>query len=145
MKFSWKAIVLSPLAVPFVYSAAFEIMAPGKNPILAFLFLFVLGSIFSLAVSILIALPALFLISRFTPLTARITAVVGTVLAGVIYLPIVWQSYLASGDDSGPPQESFASYLRQHLFGTELWAFLVGGLVTAMLYWFLAKGPTKTR
>ena len=118
MKFSWKAIVLSPLAAPLVYTAALEIMAPGKNPLLSFLVLFGLSSLFSLGASILILLPSLFLASRLTPLTVRVTAVVGAMLGGVVYLPIVWQAYLASGDNSGPPTESFANYLRQHFFGT---------------------------
>lgn len=144
MKFSWKAIALSPLVIPFVYSAAIAVLLPSKDPILGFLALFYLGSVFSLAVSILILLPVLFLISRFTPLTACITALVGTVLGGIVYLPVIWQSYLESGDNSGPPQASFVSYLQQHFWGIELWAFLIGGFVTAMLYWLLTKDSRKT-
>jgi len=50
-------------------------------------------------------------------------------------------SYLAGGVDSGPPQGAFGEYLWQNLFSMELpalLAFLVAGLGTAMLYWFLA-------
>jgi hypothetical protein len=53
----------------------------------------------------------------------------------LVYFPVVWQSYRESGDDSGPPQITFGEYLRQHGFALEFWAFLVAGLVTAMLYW----------
>lgn len=145
MKFSWKAIGLAPLVIPLVYSVAIVVLLPSKDPIFWFLALFCLGSIFSFAVSGFIFLPTLWLISRFMPLTARITAGVGMVLGVIVYLPIAWQLYLASGDNSGPPQESFASYLQQHFFGIELWAFLVGGLVTAMLYWLLVQDSIKTR
>jgi hypothetical protein len=145
VRFSWKALVLSPLVVPLVYSTALVAVAPGKDPLLSFLVWFGLGSIFSLAVSILLLLPALFLMSRFTPLTARATAVVGAVLGGIVFLPVAWQSYLASGDNSGPPQDPFASYLQRQFSGMEWWPFPLGGLVTAVLYWVLARGPARVR
>jgi hypothetical protein len=47
MKFSWKALLLSPLPGPFVYTIAFVILALSRNLILEFLFLFILRSVFS--------------------------------------------------------------------------------------------------
>jgi 4-hydroxybenzoate polyprenyltransferase len=143
MKFSWKGLVLAPLAVPLVYSALFELSTPGRSPILGFLFFFVLGSIVSYAATTCLLLPSLFLVSRLTPLTARLTCLVGTVLGVVVYLPVTWQFYLASGDDSGPPQGSFGEYFRRDLSGGVVWAFLVAGLVTAVLYWFLVSRPSR--
>ena len=77
--------------------------------------------------------------SRFTPLSASLTGLLGTTLGVFVYIPIIWQSYRASGDDLGPPQITFGEYLRQHAFEWEFWFILVAGLVTAMIYWFLSN------
>jgi len=146
MKFSWKALFLAPLVVPFVFSAAFAILSGmGKNLILGFLACFVVGSVFSYGATLFLFLPSLFLLSRFTPLTARLTCVLGALLGGLVLLPVDWFMWTSSGIDSGPPQGSFgADFLRQG-FDPIDWAFLVGGLVTAALYWFLAnKHPRET-
>jgi len=143
MKFSWKGLVLAPLLIPLVYSALFEISGPGRSPILSFLFFFTLGSVVSYGTTIFLFLPCLFLVSRFTQLTGRLTCLIGTVLGALVYLPASWQSYLTSGDNSGPPQGSFGDYLRQHLLEWDFFAFIVAGLVTAMLFWFLVNRPSR--
>ena len=33
MKFSWMALVLAPLPIPFLYSVLLEASAPGKSPV----------------------------------------------------------------------------------------------------------------
>jgi len=133
-------LLLAPLPVPFVYSVAFVILASmSSHPIFGFLLCFILGSVFSYGATIFLFLPCLFLLSRFTPLTARLTCLLGTLLGGLALLPLDWEMYLTSGVDSGPPQGSFAAYLLQQGFDPIDWAFPVGGLVTAMLYWLLAK------
>ena len=139
MKFSWKALLLAPLPIPLIYGAVFEISAPGKNPFSGFLILSALGSVLSYGITLFLFLPCLFTVSRFTPLTAKFSGLLGTALGVLVYFPVVWQSYRESGDDSGPPQITFGEYLRQHGFALEFWAFLVAGLVTAMLYWSLAN------
>ena len=137
MRFSWKAVILAPLAVPLIASLILA-TAPSQNHLLAFLFFFGLGCAFSYGVSLVLFLPCLFVLSRFTCLTARLTAVVGMLLGLAVYFPVGWQSYLASGDDSGPPSGSFAQYLGRS-FWSESRPFYVSGLVTATLYWLLAK------
>ena len=112
---------------------------PGKSLILGFMFFFVLGSILSYGTTIFLFLPCLFLASRVTLLTARLTCLMGTVLGGVVCFPVLWQTYLTSGDNSEPSPGTFVEYLWQHLYDSEAWAFLVAGLVTAMVYWFLAN------
>jgi len=139
MKFSWKSLFLAPLFIPLVYSGLFAFSSPGGSPILFFLILFVFGSVISYGTTIFLFLPCLYLVSKLTPLTARLTGVLGTVLGGVVYLLITWQSYLESGDNSGPPEGTFREYLWQHLFDFDVLAFLIAGLVTAMLYWFLTN------
>ncbi len=142
--FSWKGLVLAPLPVPLIFSALFEISIPDRSPILSFLFFFAMSSVLSYG-TIFFLLPCLSLVSRFTPPTALLTCHLGTVLGGVVYLPIIWQSYLAGGDNSGPPPNSFGEYLRQHLFEGAIYGFIVAGLITAMLYWFLLNQPSRRK
>jgi hypothetical protein len=137
MKFSWKALVLAPLPIPLVFSALFEISTPGRSPILSFVFFIALGSVLSYGITIFVFLPCLFLVSRLTSLTVRLTGLVGTVLRCLVYFPVAWQSYLATGVDSGPPQGTFGDYLRQHGFDWDFWALVVAGSVTALLYGYL--------
>ena len=143
MKFSWRALLLAPLPVPVVYSILFEISAPGRSPILSVLILSVLGSVLSYATVLLLFLPCLFVVSRFLPLTVWLTGLIGTVLGGLVYLPVIWQSYLSSGADSGPPEGTFGEYLRRCGFQWDFWAFILAGLVTSVLYWFIVNQPLR--
>ncbi|MGD0812743.1 MAG: hypothetical protein ABSA83_03995 [Verrucomicrobiota bacterium] len=143
MKFSWLALVLAPLPIPFLYSVLLEASAPGKSPILAILFFTAVGCVVCYGATIFLLLPALFVISRFRPLTGLVTGLTGTVLGVAVNFPIAWQCYLASGNDSGPPEGTYWEYLRHNCFGVDLWACLVAGLATAMLYWFLATRASE--
>ncbi len=143
MNFSWKALILAPLPIPLVFGALFAISFPGGYPFASFLFFSALGSVLSYGTTIFLFLPCLFLVSRFTPLTASLTGLLGTALGVLVYAPVIWTSYHASGDDSGPPQITFGEYLRQHAFDWDFWVLLVAGLVTAVLYWFLANRPAR--
>lgn len=139
MSFSWKALLLAPLPIPLLFSLWLEMSAPGSSPVTNFLLFTVLGSVLSYGTTLFLFLPSLFVIARFIRLTAALAALLGTLLGCVIYIPVMWQSYSASGDNSGPPQGSFGHYLFHHGFGLDFWAFLLAGSATAMLYWFLAK------
>jgi hypothetical protein len=143
MRFSWKALILAPLPVPLGFGALLAFSAPGKDPFGAFLFISALGSVVSFGITIFLFLPCLFVLSRFTPLTASLTGLLGAALGVLVYIPVIWQSYNESGDNSGPPQITFWEYLRRHAFDLDFWFLLVAGLVTAMLYWFLAKQPSR--
>ena len=139
MRFSWTALILAPLPVPLVLSIFFEMTSPGRGPILSFLFFFVLGSVLSYGTTIFIFLPCLFLLSKLTPLTVYLTGILGIVPGFLMYLPVTWQMYLSSGVDSGPPEGTFADYLRHHEFEWDLWALILAGLLTALLYWYLTS------
>ena len=143
INFSWKALILAPLPIPLIFAGLLEISAPGRNPFTAFLFFSALGGVLSYGITIFLFLPCLFMVSRFTPLTASLTGLLGSALGVLVYVAVFWQSYCASGDNSGPPQITFGEYLRQHGFALDFWALLVAGLVTAMLYWFLAGQPPR--
>ena len=137
MRFSWKAILLAPLLVPLIASFVMA-MAPSPSWLFSFLFFLALGCVVSYGVSIVLFLPCLFVLSRFTRLTAWLTGLVGAALGMAVYLPVAWQSWLASGDNSGPPSESFLEYLWRNSW-SESWLFYGGGLATAMVYWLLSK------
>jgi hypothetical protein len=141
----WRGIVLAPLAIPLLFSAAFEISAPGQRPLLGFLVMFVLGSVVSYGATLFLLVPSLLLLSRLVALSAVRTGLVGTALGGVTYLPIGWILYRASGTSSGSPKGTFAQYLLAHGLGWEMWAFPLAGLTTALLFWFLANPRRKTR
>ena len=141
MRFSWKAILLALLLVPLI-AALILATAPSQNRFLAFLFFFALGCVLSYGASVVLFLPCLFVLSRFTRLTAWLTGLVGMVLGMAVYVPLGWQSYLATGDNSGPPPGSFAQYLWRDSW-SERWLFYLGGLVTATVYWLLARPPAE--
>jgi hypothetical protein len=143
MTFSWRALILAPLPIPLIFGALLAISFPGKNLFASFLFFSAPGIVLSYGITIFLFLPCVFVVAMLTPLTARLTGALGTALGLLVYVPVIWTSYRGSGDDSGPPQITFGEYLRQHAFGLDFWAFLVAGLVTAMMYWFLANQPPR--
>jgi hypothetical protein len=143
MKFTWKGLILAPLSVTFVYSIAFIILFSSASPVFAFLLFFAIGSFFSYCATVFLFLPCLYLTAKITPLTLRLTCALGTVLGGVAYIPLAWVMFRSSGDNSGPPQGTFGEYLWQQLFEPVAWAFPVGGLVTALVYWFLVNQPPE--
>lgn len=131
---SWKAAALAPLAVPFIACALFQIFSPGQKPLVGFLVLFGLGSSVSLAATIFLLIPCLYMVTRFVQLTVSLTGLIGAILGGMVWLPVAWQSYCASGFNSGPPQETFYTYLTGQSPWPELWFFMASGMVTALLY-----------
>jgi hypothetical protein len=137
MRFSWKAILLAPLAVPFITGLVLAASLSGR-PLMNFVFFFGLAAALSYGASVFVLLPGLYLVSRFAVLTAWLAGLVGTGLGLALYFPVGWVSYRASGDNSGPPTGTFGEYL-WHGGATEAWPFLAGGLITALVYWFLAK------
>jgi hypothetical protein len=143
MNFSWKALFLAPLPLPLIVAALFTISSPGKSPFAGFLFFFALGSVLSYGTTIFLFLPCLFVVSRFTRMTASLTGLLGTLLGLVVYVPVIWTTYKSSGPDSGPPEITFLEYLRQNAFGVDFGVIFVAGLVTATLYWFLARPSSR--
>ena len=138
MRFSWPALLLAPLPVPVLLSAAFVFLTPGRNQLWGFLFFAAVGAVFSYGGTVVLLLPCLFLLSRVTRLNALWAGALGALLGLAIYLPKEWISWHASGVDSGPPSDTFAQYLARNFFSLELPCFVGAGLVAALLYWWLA-------
>ena len=140
MKFSLKGLILAPLPVPFVFSLVLIGSTESRNPVLGVLLLFAIGSLLAYCATVFLFLPCLYFLSRIAKPTIYLTCGLGALLGAVAYLPVLWQMYLSSGHDSGPPQGSFVEFLSRQLFDPVGWAlFPGGGLVTAALYWVLVE------
>jgi hypothetical protein len=137
MRFSWSAIAIAPLAVP-VLAGLILAASPGGSLVSNFLFFFVLTAVLSYGASLLVLLPCLYLVSRFKALNVWLTAAMGAALGLLVYVPAGWISYQSTGPNSGPPTESFLSYLSRN-GAVEAALFLGGGLITALAFWFLAR------
>ena len=138
MRFSWKALALAPLPIAVLYSAAFVLLTPGRNPVLGFLVFGAIGAVLNYGATVVLLLPCLWGLSRVVRLNVAWAGVVGALLGFALYLPNLWISWNASGVDSGPPTETFAHYLQRNFLSFELPVFVAAGLVTALLYWWLA-------
>ena len=135
MRFSWPALILAPLAVPVLFSVAFVSSSPGSAPLLGFLILLVPSSFISYGTTIFLFLPCLLVLSLFRPMT-------GLVLGALVFVPLTVMDWKGSGPDSGPPEESFFSFLVRWAADPFNLIFPVSGLITA---WLAARWPTWRR
>ena len=145
MKFSWKALILAPLLVPAVLGGldALVATAGAQNPLFAFLFVFILGDIVSYGTTVFLFLPSLYVLSRLTRPTLRLTCVLGAVLGAVVYLPLLWEAWVSSGPDSGPPQDRFIDFALRFSADPIVLIFPLAGLITAAAYWLIANTPAR--
>ena len=139
MKFSWRALVVAPAVIPFIVSTLMVIANHGKSLLASFAFLFVLSSMISYSTTIFVFLPCLYLLSKLSTPRYSWVCLLGIVLGVAILLPVDWVCYQESGMDSGPPQGTFYEYLWRNWWDPVDWVFPVGGLITAMVYWFLVN------
>ena len=116
----------------------------SKSPVLGFLVIFALGSIFSYGATILLLLPCLYLLSKLTMLKFHLVCLLGAVLGFVVFFPCAWVDFRASGTNSGPPEGPFIEFLARSWGDSITWMFPVGGLVTAAVYWIVVnKTPQR--
>jgi hypothetical protein len=150
MRFSWKAVALAPFAVPLAVAVAGSAMvaAEGHGSVPgAFLFFLAIGCLVSYGATACMLLPALAVASRFAALTALRAALLGALLGVAVYMPLAWIMWRASGDDSGPPSDTFVEHTLRDLADPWGLAFALAmplaGLVTAALYWRIAGGRPR--
>jgi hypothetical protein len=139
MRFTWTGLILAPLLVPVLFSAAFVSLSEGRWPILGFLLLLVPGCIVSYGVTIVLFLPCLFLLSLWRPLTGFKVCLLGLVLGAAVFVPMTWLDWTSSGTDSGPPTESFLAFFVRWAADPFNAIFPLAGLITAGLYWWLGN------
>jgi hypothetical protein len=137
MRFSWTGLILAPLLVPTIFSAA---MLPFQesNKALLFLILMVPSCIISYCTTIFLFLPSLYLLSLWRPMTGLKVCLLGLVLGTLVFVPLTWMDWKSSGPDSGPPTESFLTFFVRWAADPFTAIYPLAGLMTAGLYWWLA-------
>jgi len=135
MRFSWASLLLAPLLVPLIFSAAF---LSSSSPVLSFVILMVLSCIVSYGTTIFLFLPAVFLLSLMRPLTALNVCLLGLVLGAAAFVPVTLMAWKGSGPDSGPPTENFLVFFVRWAADPFTAIFPLAGLMTSGLYWWLA-------
>src|SRR5476649_416976 len=133
MRFSWTGLILAPLLVPVIFSAAMLSSLPGNSPPLNFLFLMVPGCFVSYGTTIFLFLPSLYLLSAWRPMTAFKVCLLGLVLGALVIVPLTWMEWKSSGPDSGPPTESFVAFFLRWAADPTTAMFPAAGLATAGL------------
>jgi hypothetical protein len=144
MHFSWKGLLLAPLPVPLMACA---VMAPllkaDEAPVvLPFLILLFPACVIAYGTTVLLFLPALFVLSRLRPMTGWTTCLLGFALGLAVIVPVTGLAWKSSGPDSGPPVENFLTFFVRWIDPSMLF-FPVAGLVTAALYWWF--GTRRSR
>jgi len=137
MRFTWTGLILAPLLVPVLFSAAFASLSEVKWPALAFLIMLVPGCIVSYGTTIVLFLPCLFLLSLWRPMTGFKVCLLGLALGVAVFVPLTLLEWQSSGPDSGPPTESFLTSLVHSAADPFTALFPLAGLTTAGLYWWL--------
>src|ERR1700736_6151577 len=135
MRFSWTGLMLAPLLVPVMFSAALLSSFQGDRPALLFLLLLVTGCIVSYGATIFLFLPCLYLLSLWRPMTSFKVCLLGLVLGTAVFVPLTWMEWTSSGPDSGPPTESFLEFFVRWVADPLTAIYPLAGLITAGVYW----------
>jgi hypothetical protein len=136
MQFSWRGVLIAPAVVPTIVGIAAAILLGGGSLVL-FLLSFVIASLVSYSVTIFVFLPCLYVLSRVRIVTGIMTSLLGLALGMTAYIPWTLIEWKSSGPDSGPPTESYLSFLLRWDFDPLTLVFLPAGLITASLYWWI--------
>jgi len=137
MRFSWTGLILAPLLVPVMFSAALLSALQGDRPVLFLLILLAAACIVSYGTTIFLFLPCLFLLSLWRPMTSFKVCLLGLVLGAAMFVPLTWMAWTSSGPDSGPPIESFLEFFMRWVADPLTTIYPLAGLITAGLYWWL--------
>jgi hypothetical protein len=138
MRFTWTGLILAPLLVPTIFSAAMLSSFHQSNPGLVFLILMVPSCVVSYGTTIFLFLPSLYLLSLWRPMTGLKVCLIGLVLGTLVFVPLTLLEWKGSGPDSGPPMESFLTFFLRWAADPLTAMYPLAGLVTSGLYWWLA-------
>jgi hypothetical protein len=141
MQFSWRGLLIAPAVVPAVVGIIAAILLGGGSVVL-FLLTFIIGSLVSYSVTMFVFLPSLFVLSRVWRMTGITTSILGLALGMAAYIPWTVIEWKSSGTDSGPPTETYFSFLFRWDFDPLTLVFLPAGLITAALYWWIGSRKT---
>jgi hypothetical protein len=138
MRFSWTGLILAPLLVPTIFSVAMQDFLGSSNVMLSFLFLMISSCIISYGATIFLFRPSLYLLSLWRLITGLKVCLLGLVLGMLAFVPLTLMMWKGRGPDSGPPTESFLTFLVRWAADPLTAIFPLAGLITAALYWWLA-------
>ena len=88
MRFTWTGLILAPLLVPTIFSAAMLSSFHQSNPGLVFLILMVPSCVVSYGTTIFLFLPSLYLLSLWRPMTGLKVCLIGLVLGTLVFVPL---------------------------------------------------------
>jgi hypothetical protein len=136
--FSWKGLLLAPLPVPLIACAEMApVLRSDEAPfIVMFLLLMVPACVISYGATLLLFLPALFLLSLPMLVTRWMACIVGFVIGAAVFLPVAKLAWATGGPNSGPMEEDFWHFFAGWLTEPFMLFYPIGGLVTAGLYWW---------
>ena len=137
MRFSWTGLLLAPLLVPVLLSAALPGLLGGNSLVFGFLIMLVPGCIISYGAMVALFLPSLFLLSICRTPTGFMVCLPGAALGAVADVPVTFLAWGSSGHDSGPPTESFFTFFLRWSLDPVSAIFPLAGLLTAGTYWWL--------
>jgi hypothetical protein len=143
MRFSWRGLLIAPAVVPAIVAIVAAVLLGAGSPVV-FLLAFVIASLVSYSVTVFVFLPSLYVLSRLWTMTGITTSVLGLALGMTAYVPWTVIEWKSSGTDSGPPTESYLSFLLRWDFDPLTLVFLPAGLITAVLYWWLGRNRPMT-
>lgn len=139
MQFSWRGLLIAPAAAPGIFAVLVAIFL-GRGSINLLLLSFIMASLVSYSITLFVFLPVLYALSRILRMTLVTTSLLGLALGMVGYVPWTWFLWNTSGgSDSGPPKESYLSFLLCWEFEPLTLIFLPAGFITAAIYWWLCS------
>jgi len=140
MRFSWTGLILAPLLVPTIFSAAVLSFQESNGALLfvGFLVLMVPSCIISYCTTIFLFLPSMYLLSLWRPMMGLKVCLLGLALGTLMFVPLTWMDWKSSGTDSGPPTESFLAFFLRWAADPFTAIYPLAGLMTSGLYWWLA-------
>ena len=137
MRFSWTGLLLAPLLVPVLFSAATATAFTGNSPALFFLMVLLASGIVSYGTTICLFLPCLLVLSLWRRVTWWQVSLLGLGLGAAVCIPLTLMDWPGSGPNSGPATESYLSYLLHWASDPMSAMYPLAGMVTAGLYWAL--------
>jgi hypothetical protein len=142
MRFSWAGLILAPLLVPVIFSATLITRWEGGDPLTSSLTMLVLGCIASYGITVFLFLPCLFLLSLSHQMTGLKVCLLGLVLGAVVVVPWPLIAWIGGGPDTRRLFGNFFVFFLRWVADPIVALFPLAGLITAGLYWWLAKRRT---
>jgi hypothetical protein len=141
LSFSLHAFLLAPWPAAIIGSAL--LMPPGMAGFSPAAYLVFVAIALAIGYGGLAALvTCLSFIGEWRPVSRTLCAGVGVLLAALIYAPMAYLGWQATGPNSGPPQTSFFAHVLSDWPNPILALFLTSGLGTALVYAFIPWGRT---